>query len=180
MPATPGCGGSSRTGGRSSGRSPTRCSRTVRTRPAAMAYRAGCARRSGTVHASCHGPSASRCTGTPPDAREAGVFLPFDPDEVMLNFWAERYVTRGGPGVRQRAYYAVRPLLPRRVQIALRRLYSRVQRRTPFPRWPVEESLHGFVDRLLGWAADVAGEPVPYLAPWPAGRSWAFVPTHDV
>src|SRR5439155_259907 len=73
--ATPGCGGSSRTGGRSSGRSPTRCSRTVRTRPAAMAYRAGCARRSGTVHASCHGPSASRCTGTRPDAREAALFL---------------------------------------------------------------------------------------------------------
>ena len=78
------------------------------------------------------------------------------------------------------AYYTVRPVLPRRLQIALRRLYSRVQGRTPFPRWPVEPSLDDLLDRVLAWATAVAGRPVPWIAPWPAGHRWAMVLTHDV
>jgi hypothetical protein len=118
-----------------------------------------------------------------------GIFLPFDPDEVVTNFWSEGYQAGGnGSGHRRRGlrsaaltgYYLVRPLIPRRAQIFARRLYSRVQARTPFPRWPVEPSLHGFCDRVLGWAAEVAGTGVPYLAPWPAGHDWALVLTHDV
>jgi hypothetical protein len=117
-----------------------------------------------------------------------GVFLPFDPDEVVTNFWSEGYQAgangnRRRPGLRSVAvsgYYLVRPVIPRPLQIFARRLYSRVQARTPFPRWPVEPSLHGFCDRVLRWAAEVAGTGVPYLAPWPAGRDWALVLTHDV
>src|SRR6266545_357546 len=116
-----------------------------------------------------------------------GVFLPFDPDEVVTNFWSEGYqVAPDGAGssrlrsVALAGYYLLRPLVPRPVQISARRLYSRVQARTPFPRWPVEPSLHGFYDRVLGWAAEVAGTGVPYLAPWPAGHRWALVLTHDV
>jgi hypothetical protein len=115
------------------------------------------------------------------------VFLPFDPDEVVTNFWSEGYQVRadGARASRLRStalagYYLLRPLMPRPVQISMRRLYSRVQARTPFPRWPVEPSLHGFCDRVLGWAAEVAGDEVPYLAPWPSGRTWALVLTHDV
>jgi hypothetical protein len=116
-----------------------------------------------------------------------GIFLPFDPDEVVTGFWSEGYHARGNgtgrPGLRAvavKGYYLVRPVIPRSAQIFARRLYSRVQARTPFPRWPVEPSLHGFCDRVLRWAAEVAGTGVPYLAPWPAGRDWALVLTHDV
>ncbi|NJC71273.1 hypothetical protein HC031_16355 [Planosporangium thailandense] len=115
------------------------------------------------------------------------IFLPFDPDEVVLNFWSEGYrvkpdgtATSPLRSMAVSGYYLVRPLIPRPVQISARRLYSKVQVRTPFPRWPVETSLHDFYDLVLGWAAELAGEDVPYLAPWPAGRSWAFVLTHDV
>jgi hypothetical protein len=52
--------------------------------------------------------------------------------------------------------------------------------RTPFPRWPAEPGLHDLYDLVLGWTAELAGEPVPWIAPWPAGHSWAVVLTHDV
>jgi hypothetical protein len=118
---------------------------------------------------------------------DGDIALPFDPDEIVTRFWSERYVdpadTGAGSGamaVALRTYYLVRPLLPRPLQIALRRAASRIQRRRRFPRWPVEESLHGFFDLVLQWAATLAGRPVPWLASWPAGRSWALVLTHDV
>jgi hypothetical protein len=115
------------------------------------------------------------------------VFLPFDPDEIMRTLWSEAYHGLGGASragqakrLAMRGYYRVRPALPRSVQIAARRAFSRVQARTRFPRWPAETGLHDLYERLLGLAASVAGAPVPWIAPWPAGRSWALVLTHDV
>lgn len=115
------------------------------------------------------------------------VFLPFDPAEVMHNFWSERYQTMHGGTALTRAraavrtaYYLLRPVLPRAVQIGARRAFSRLQSRARFPRWPVEPALHDFYDWLLALLADSAGVPVPYIAPWPGGCSWALVLTHDV
>ena len=79
-----------------------------------------------------------------------------------------------------RGYYLVRPALPRRVQLRLRRSYTRVQGRSSFPNWPVEDSLHALYAWLFGLLAELAGRPVPFLDPWPEGRSWALVLTHDV
>jgi hypothetical protein len=115
-------------------------------------------------------------------AGDGGSILPFDPDALLLAFRSEAYRRAGGAGrsAARRAYYAARPLLPRRAQIALRRSYTRVQERTPFPRWPLETALHDLTDLVLARVADAAGAPVPYLAPWPDGRAWALVLTHDV
>jgi hypothetical protein len=119
-------------------------------------------------------------------AGNGGTILPFDPDEVIANLRSERYLhlQRSRPlslkESERRAYYAVRPLLPRSVQIALRRAFSRVQAHVEFPRWPDESALHDLTDFVLQRVADAAGRPVPYIAPWPRGRTWAFVLTHDV
>jgi hypothetical protein len=114
-----------------------------------------------------------------------GIALPFDPNEVVQAFWAEGYREQDARGTRLRAvalhvYYRMRPFLPRRLQIALRRAYAPIQAGSGFPAWPLEESLHGFYDTVLGWVAEVAGAPVPWIAPWPHGRTWALVLTHDV
>jgi hypothetical protein len=112
---------------------------------------------------------------------DGGTILPFDPDEAVHNLRSEAY--QGGSPAKalaRRAYYAVRPVLPRPVQIALRRAAMRAQERVTFPQWPVETALHDLVDVVVTRVADAAGEPVPHLAPWPAGRSWALVLTHDV
>jgi hypothetical protein len=117
---------------------------------------------------------------------EGGTILPFDPDEVIGNYRSERYRDVSGQAESRlkasarSAYPWVKPLMPRGLQIRLRRAFSRVQARTDFPRWPVEAALHDLSDFVLACVADAAGDPIPYLAPWPKGYSWALVLTHDV
>lgn len=115
------------------------------------------------------------------------VFLPFDPGEVIRNFWSERYKTIGQGTIKAnvraallRLYYALRPVLPRRLQIALRRMFTRVQDKATFPRWPVETALHDLYEWLFSQLTAFARCPVPWLDLWPHGRSWALVLTHDV
>lgn len=118
---------------------------------------------------------------------DGNVFLPFDPAEVMQQFWSESYQQVGhspialrGRAAAVRGYYLVRPVLPRRLQLRLRRAYTQVQERASFPDWPAEESLHDLYRWLFGLLAGLAGQPVPFIGEWPDGRSWALVLTHDV
>jgi hypothetical protein len=118
---------------------------------------------------------------------DGSIFLPFDPDEVMSRFWSESYLNVGrsrlagfGRKAAMRGYYLARPAIPRPVQLRMRRLFTRVQSRSSFPAWPVEDSLHDFYAWLMAVIAESAGCPVPYLDPWPHGRTWALVLTHDV
>ena len=120
-------------------------------------------------------------------AADGSRFLPFDPDQAIRALLSEGYLAANGrpasarvKGLVRDAYYAARPLMPRRTQIAARRLYSRVQARAQFPRWPVETALHDLYAFLLGAVGDVVQGPFPSLAFWPHGRSWALVLTHDV
>jgi hypothetical protein len=117
---------------------------------------------------------------------EGSTILPFDPDELIANLRTERYQqidsARGlsVSAIARRGYYRIRPLLPRPIQIALRRAFSRVQARTAFPAWPVEPALHDLVDLVRQAVADAARDPVPCIESWPSGYSWALVLTHDV
>lgn len=120
-------------------------------------------------------------------ADSGSFFLPFDPDEVRLYFLSERYqevlqrsTARAWRPLAMRAYYRSRDMMPRDVQIWLRRHYARIQARTRFPHWPIEPGLHDFLESLLAIFQAIAGEPVPTIAAWPAGSSWALVLTHDV
>ena len=113
------------------------------------------------------------------------VVLPFDPAEAMEACWTEGYLaaTHGSrplTALARRAYYRLRPVMPRSLQIAMRRRYSRIQGRTAFPQWPAEPALHDLIGLLYRLLSDVAGEPVPWIAPWPRPHDWALVLTHDV
>jgi hypothetical protein len=119
--------------------------------------------------------------------RHGGVFLPFDPGEVMSCMWSEQYGGFGRAGATRqvrhamvRGWYAARPLIPRQAQIGLRRTVAKHQSPPAFPAWPVEHGLHDLYGWLLGLVAEVAGTPVPWIAPWPDGKRWAMVLTHDV
>ena len=118
---------------------------------------------------------------------QGSVFLPFDPGEAMSWLWSERYTTLDGVRLRNRlrqlmvsVYYTVRPLLPRKLQLLLRRGHAARQTYPDFPGWPEEHALHDLYDWLLDRLEQVAGERVPYLHPWPNGHTSAFVLTHDV
>jgi peptidoglycan/xylan/chitin deacetylase (PgdA/CDA1 family) len=79
------------------------------------------------------------------------------------------------------AYYALKPLLPRRLQIALRRRYARRQMRTAFPRWPIEDLLlERRRDRLRTELERRGAARMPTIANWPEGRRFAAILTHDV
>jgi len=97
------------------------------------------------------------------------------------HFLRERYQDGQRRLAAMRAYYAVKPLLPRGVQLAARRRYARLQARRAFPAWPIEPLL---VDRrdadLRRRLADAPGGRVPLVNFWPAGRRHAVVLTHDV
>jgi hypothetical protein len=115
------------------------------------------------------------------------LLLPFDPNDLIVGYWSERHFALVGSGLGRdarsaalRAYYRLRPLIPRRAQIAARRVYSRAQATNEFPRWPIEPSLHDLYDFLFASVAALVDEPVPFLAPWPGPYRWAFVLSHDV
>jgi hypothetical protein len=120
--------------------------------------------------------------------QDGGTLLPFDPDELVLNLRSERYIglqrsaAQSLRSAARRAYYALRPLIPRGIQIALRRAFTRMQTRgdQAFPRWPAEPALHDLCSFVLARVADAARQPVPYLHAWPNGHEWALVLTHDV
>jgi hypothetical protein len=64
-----------------------------------------------------------------------------------------------------KTFYYVKPLIPRWLQLAMRRLRARVKLRTHADVWPIDES---------------AAKPPKDWPGWPDGKKFAFVLTHDV
>jgi peptidoglycan/xylan/chitin deacetylase (PgdA/CDA1 family) len=99
---------------------------------------------------------------------------------------AQHYLTEGYLGARERsallsAYYAVKPFMPRALQLALRRAYAHKQARVEFPRWPMEPVLvEQRSAELRAQLAASGADAVPFVSYWPEGRRFAAVLTHDV
>ena len=114
------------------------------------------------------------------------LVLPFDPAQTMVLCWSEGYKRLIRPDayraaeVLVRAYYRARPLIPRTIQLRMRRSFTSIQKRADFPAWPIEDGLHDLFDWLFQQTAELTNGPVPWLDLWPDDRSWAFVLTHDV
>jgi len=64
-----------------------------------------------------------------------------------------------------KSYYSVKPLVPRRLQVALRRQVAERALRAERDRWPICEN---------------AGSPPPGWPGWPGGKRFALVLSHDV
>ncbi len=116
---------------------------------------------------------------------DGSVVVPFDFDEAYRNFLSERW--RGQSDVRALGesqlalYYRLRRLLPRKLQLALRRLFIRLRTPPTFPGWPLELS----VDRLVRFyarclLASAGVEQAPFTWFWPDAHPAALVLTHDV
>jgi hypothetical protein len=97
-------------------------------------------------------------------------------------YTSEQYATTGGSSSwKAKSYYALKPFLPRSLQLWLRRRYTRIQETTPFPHWPVEPVLSDTVKRLLQEVGAASGlSELPHLGFWPGEKQWALVLTHDV
>jgi peptidoglycan/xylan/chitin deacetylase (PgdA/CDA1 family) len=78
-------------------------------------------------------------------------------------------------------YYACKPLIPRRAQLAMRRRYAVRQGSRSFPAWPIEPILVERWHEELCEKMRTRGEKrVPFVGFWPEGHRFAVVLTHDV
>lgn len=100
-----------------------------------------------------------------------------DPDHYRY----ERYLGPRGRSALLDVYYRVKPLMPRSLQLAVRRAYARRQAERTFPAWPCESVLvdawHAELRRAV---AARGGAPAPFVGLWPQGKQFACVLTHDV
>jgi hypothetical protein len=93
----------------------------------------------------------------------------------------ERYADDSA-GWKRRAYYVLKPLIPRQIQLVLRRQYVAAQEsRTSFPAWPIESTVVDAVEDFLRDSIEALGQEHLYrIAPWPSGTRFAFCITHDI
>jgi peptidoglycan/xylan/chitin deacetylase (PgdA/CDA1 family) len=97
------------------------------------------------------------------------------------HYLRERYRGEHGRSALMAAYYAVKPLMPRQLQLALRRAYAHRQARVEFPRWPIEPILVEHAHAQLRASLSASGaEAVPFVSYWPEGNRFAAILTHDV
>lgn len=81
----------------------------------------------------------------------------------------------------RRCYYELKPVLPRRLCTALRRLQS-PSARAGFPLgWPLEDRYARFQWEVMRQVLLASGkQSLAYRRFWPEGRRYAFVLTHDI
>ena len=115
----------------------------------------------------------------PPAARAAGVGI-----EPLL----EATLGEGqfGPGhwrlpPARRAYYLVKPLLPRSLTVRGRRRRLAAVRRRSSLGWPIEDRYRHFLWRVIGELLVLTGRTeAPFISFWPGGARYTLVLTHDV
>lgn len=107
----------------------------------------------------------------------------YDLDAILLQTLGEG---RFGPqrwrlGATRRAYYALKPFLPRALTRMLRRLTSRPMRDRSELGWPIEDRYARFLWEVARQLLLATGErALPFRYFWPHGRTYALVLTHDV
>jgi hypothetical protein len=105
--------------------------------------------------------------------------VPSGPDNT--HYLHERYRADGGRSRLLAPYYAIKPALPRGIQLRLRRAYAKRQARVEFPRWPIEPILVERRNQELRARLAAGGAPqIPMVNFWPEGRRFAAILTHDV
>jgi len=113
------------------------------------------------------------------------IRLPFSLTEAYEGFVTERWTSKHrGRSLSTRQldlYYRMKRLIPRRVQLALRRRLIKWQGSPDFPRWPHDDS----VERLARFYAAcvlraLGREKLGFNWFWPNGARAALILTHDV
>jgi len=119
------------------------------------------------------------------DLHDGVVALPFSLTEAYENFVLERWVpSRGGRRLSERTldlYYRLKPLMPRSLQLAIRRRWTAFKGTPEFPRWPHDDSVERLV-RFYGTCVlrALQRESTGFRWFWPNGMHAAAILTHDI
>ncbi len=98
-------------------------------------------------------------------------------DKEIGTFLFERYKDNGSARI-LKTYYALKPLIPRRLQILLRRRRAK-KMRSSFLLWPIEEKLEN-LKRDIFKNSMRTSDGIPFIWFWPYGKNFTLVITHDV
>jgi hypothetical protein len=118
-------------------------------------------------------------------ARDGGVVVPFGFAEAYAGYAAELWAEGAAPfGLSPQllnAFYRLKRAIPRRAQLAARRLLIRRQGEPDFPRWPFDDSVAALL-RFYVRCALVAErkQALRFRWFWPQGARAAVILTHDV
>ena len=111
---------------------------------------------------------------------EEGVDYSVPIRENIEDYLYERYA-RDSQGWKRKAYYFAKPLIPRRIQLALRKKYADIQAQARFPAWPIEPILVESVREYMRCVVEQSEmKEIHRIAPWPERKHFAFAITHDV
>jgi peptidoglycan/xylan/chitin deacetylase (PgdA/CDA1 family) len=81
----------------------------------------------------------------------------------------------------QRAYYALKPLLPRSLTRRMKRVYGAHRAVAGQLTWPIEGRYVRFQFGVVGNLLEILGRAnLPFIDFWPDGGRFAFVLTHDI
>jgi hypothetical protein len=81
----------------------------------------------------------------------------------------------------KRAYYFLKPLLPRALTRIMRRLYQNPQKATANNPWPIDDRYTQFLSKILAQILQATpGRELSIRAFWPHHKPYSFVLTHDV
>ena len=125
--------------------------------------------------------SVSACSAP----QDSTVTLPFNLNEAIRSLLYEKYVAEEARQQllthMRRLYYWSKPLLPRFIQVALRRQSVHHQSRRTFPAWPVDLSVDLIHYQVLKHALMVSqSSSLPAISFWPDGADFCLVLTHDI
>ena len=111
---------------------------------------------------------------------EAGLVRPVAGEDTVERYIHERYAS-DTQSWKRKLYYLAKPIIPRPVQLALRRKYVGVQSAATFPAWPIEPILVNAADQYLRETLTASARNSLYrIALWPDKKNFAFAITHDV
>jgi len=78
-------------------------------------------------------------------------------------------------------YYSIKPVIPKRLQIGMRKKYLVFQRKYKFPLWPVDMTLYEiYKNGIKNILSSLALAEIPFINYWPNNKKFAFVLTHDI
>jgi hypothetical protein len=119
------------------------------------------------------------------NTKDQEICLPFNLNLAVYNLLTEQYLKSESDqriiSIARSIYYNMKPLLPRTIQLALRKRATTHMNNRSFPAWPVDTSVEGLHWSLLRLVLALVPEHnLPIISLWPSGARSCLVITHDV
>jgi len=106
-------------------------------------------------------------------------------DEEISYYLTEEYIKNYNKSKFRKIFinifYILKPGIPKKLQIEIRRKYLVLQKRNKFPLWPIDTTLYEVYKKGIKEIFNLFSlTEIPFINFWPYNKKFAFVLTHDV